>query len=191
MPKLNHEQSSLLETHDPNSPPPSTPKRGGRGGSGRGGVYRIGSYHAGMRTGSSRNPSSDQRPQHRSHRPAIVPKWHGVVPRRCTEKLAATPIVQATTKLTSVPRRMPKLGSRRPASASQSQIPEKQLQSRGQYPRPARQPPTGASWRAGRRGIGHRPWDGWKPASEAWHHAKTGTYPPEFRGSRTGLGQID
>ena len=116
----------------PELPPPSTPQRGGRGGSGRGGIYRIGSYHAGMRTGSSRNTSSDQGPQHRSHRPAMVPKWHGVVPKRWTEKLAATPIVQAPTKLTSVPRRMPKLGSRRPASANQSHIPEKQLQSHGQ-----------------------------------------------------------
>lgn len=94
-------------TRTPPRPPPL--KGVGGGGSGRGGVYRIGSYHAGMRTGSSRNPSSDQRPQHRSHRPAIVPKWHGVVPKRCTEKLAATPIVQAPTKLTSAPRRMPKL----------------------------------------------------------------------------------
>ncbi|MBB6578627.1 hypothetical protein HNP33_002711 [Comamonas odontotermitis] len=142
-------------TRTPPRPPPL--KGVGGGGSGRGGVYRIGSYHAGMRTGSSRNPSSDQGPQHRSHRPAIVPKWHGVLPKRCTEKLAATPIVQAPTKLTSVPRRMPKLGSRRPASASQSHIPEKQLQSHARHPRPARQPPTGASWRAGRRGIGRRP----------------------------------
>ena len=171
-------------TRTPPRPPPL--KGVGGGGSGRGGVYRIGSYHAGMRTGSSRNPSSDQRPKHRSNRPAIVPKWHGVAPKRCTEKLAATPIVRAPTKLTSVPRRMPKLGSRRPASANQSHIPEKQLQSHGQYPRPARQPPTGASWRAGRRGVGRRRMVGRAMTAHSKPTTRTPPRPPPLKGAGGG-----
>ena len=99
---------------------------------------------------------------------AIVPKWPGEVPKHSARDLASTPIVQAPTKLTSVPRRMPKLGSRRPASANQSHIPEKQLQSHAQYPRPARQSPYGGVVAGGAQGYRAQPM-GWLEASQRGH----------------------
>ena len=94
-------------------------------------------------------------------------------------------------ELASAPRRMPKLYSDRPVSTSQSNTPEPQTPNPCRHPHPARQPPTGASWRAGCRGAGCRAM-GWLEASQRGHgtNLKSKHTHPKFGAAGRGLSYV-